>query len=327
MLRTLLVVVLCLSAAVVQARCNGKDVRAYLSDPQRAALQRKAGATPYGQGNHWIATRGTRTIHIVGTMHVNDHRLNRVMRNLRQIIPQVDAVLLEVSPTQAKRFWTSLKGQKDLFVLPGGTSVHTVMSTDGWQNLTDAAQQRKLNPDEVAKLQPWLLSMLLTGSSCGPQGMFASNGLDNRIEKVARRNRIPIGSLETVESAIRMLSRRSLADQVRMLEFDLLQADNGDNAYITTREAYFDQDMAAAMILEKWRYLRDIPGSKATRARLWRQYENDLLSHRNRNWIPVIRRTSGNTLFVAVGAAHLPGKYGVVNLLRQAGYKMQRAAF
>jgi uncharacterized protein YbaP (TraB family) len=51
------------------------------------------------------------------------------------------------------------------------------------------------------------------------------------------------------------------------------------------------------------------------------RYENELLIGRNRNWIPKIIATAKNgPVFVAVGAMHLPGTNGVLNLLRNEGY-------
>jgi uncharacterized protein YbaP (TraB family) len=52
-----------------------------------------------------------------------------------------------------------------------------------------------------------------------------------------------------------------------------------------------------------------------------------LIVQRNRNWIPQIEKMldgrKGDTLIV-VGALHLPGKDGVVHLLQQDGYKVER---
>lgn len=327
MLRTFLTLLLCLSALSAHARCSGADIRPHLTASQRTALQREVASVPFGQGNHWIATRGSQTIHIVGTMHVNDSRLNKVMRNLNPVIGRADAILLEVSHPEAERFWQTIKEQKPLFFLPKGQNIQDLMSADGWQTLNNIADAKRLNVEKLVKLRPWLLSMLLTGSSCGPSGMFASNGLDNRIEKRARRKRIPVGSLETVESAIQMLSRQPLNDQVQMLQFDLLRTDSNDHGFVTTREAYFDQVMAEAMILERWRFERDFPGPRGNRSRLWQRHQDDLLARRNKSWMPIIRRTKGDLLIVAVGAAHLPGRDGVLNLLRKAGYKMQRTTF
>jgi uncharacterized protein YbaP (TraB family) len=51
------------------------------------------------------------------------------------------------------------------------------------------------------------------------------------------------------------------------------------------------------------------------------KYGKILLVNRNRNWVhkldQIMKRTS---VFVAVGAGHLPGKDGLINLLREMGY-------
>ena len=53
----------------------------------------------------------------------------------------------------------------------------------------------------------------------------------------------------------------------------------------------------------------------------WKGFEDILLANRNRNWIGIMESAmkQGSQIF-AVGAGHLPGKDGVINLLRQAGY-------
>jgi uncharacterized protein YbaP (TraB family) len=53
----------------------------------------------------------------------------------------------------------------------------------------------------------------------------------------------------------------------------------------------------------------------------WKGFEDILLANRNRTWIAIMESAmkQGTQIF-AVGAGHLPGKDGVINLLRQAGY-------
>jgi uncharacterized protein YbaP (TraB family) len=49
-----------------------------------------------------------------------------------------------------------------------------------------------------------------------------------------------------------------------------------------------------------------------------------LLYNRNRNWVSKLSDLMvSNSLVVAVGAGHLPGDKGVINLLRKAGYKVE----
>ena len=53
-------------------------------------------------------------------------------------------------------------------------------------------------------------------------------------------------------------------------------------------------------------------------------YEELLLTQRNKNWIPqIIAMSKEMPTFFAVGAGHLGGKNGVINLLRQEGVKMK----
>ena len=56
-------------------------------------------------------------------------------------------------------------------------------------------------------------------------------------------------------------------------------------------------------------------------------FEGDLLVGRNRAWMPRILDHPGDTVVVAVGAAHLSGEDGVLQLLEHAGYRLDRGPF
>ena len=49
-----------------------------------------------------------------------------------------------------------------------------------------------------------------------------------------------------------------------------------------------------------------------------------LLYNRNRNWAEKLKiLMNDKSLVVAVGAGHLPGEKGLINLLKKAGYKVE----
>ncbi|GHF39812.1 TraB/GumN family protein [Seohaeicola zhoushanensis] len=327
MIRLLAALLISLLAVQAQARCQGVDLRDHLDASQSAALARELKQMPYAEGNHWIARKGARTIHIVGTMHVNDPRLNGVMRRLSPVIRAADAVLLEVTGPEGRKFWETPEKNIDLFVIRKGPGLSEVMSQTGWERLSRAALQIGLDPRRAERIQPWFLSIMLAESFCGPRGFRPQNGLDERIEQVAARAGVPMGSLETVATAIAALSRGSLADQARLLEYDLASATGNDHTYVTLREAYFEEKMGSGMVLEKWQFLANGPGGPRERQRLWKNYTADILDMRNRAWAPRIIGTPGDLLVVAVGAAHLPGREGVLNLLARTGYRLERAPF
>jgi uncharacterized protein YbaP (TraB family) len=52
-----------------------------------------------------------------------------------------------------------------------------------------------------------------------------------------------------------------------------------------------------------------------------------LLNSRNIEWVKKLQTLmKEQSLVVAVGAGHLPGQKGVINLLRKAGYKVEPVA-
>lgn len=327
MFRFLLVAVLCLHAASAQARCTGRDLRPGLTEAQTAQMMREVTNTPFAYGNHWIATKNDRTVHVIGTMHVNDPRLRGVMRRLEPTIANADAVLFEITNRDFEKFWNTLEPSSPFFFIQRGATLPDVMSEQDWSALQQSASILGMDPRVTARLRPWVLSMLLSRSSCGPRGPFADNGLDSRIETLAIRNRIPIGSLERPDYHSTLEARRPLRDRAKVLLYELRNQKAADSGFITIREAYFEQKVTQGLVLEKWRFLAQVPGKPSDRARLWRQYDNDLLAQRNRHWIPRILKTPGKTIVVAVGAAHLPGRSGVLNLLKRAGYTLKPARF
>jgi uncharacterized protein len=53
------------------------------------------------------------------------------------------------------------------------------------------------------------------------------------------------------------------------------------------------------------------------------QYEDVLLTNRNRNWVVKLNTLlKDKALVIAVGAGHLPGDKGLINLLRKEGYTL-----
>lgn len=90
------------------------------------------------------------------------------------------------------------------------------------------------------------------------------------------------------------------------------------------KELYLKQDLDAALkernlMIEKGEeQLADEPFS------LKKSAEDDLRVGRNKKWIPVIKENvQKSSCLIAVGALHLPGEEGLVQLLREEGYTLK----
>ena len=314
-----------LGAGTADARCSGIDYRTRLTPAELTTLKREAAKIPFAYGNHWVATRNGQRIHVIGTMHGGDTRMAKVMRTLRPVIRSADEVLFEI--TGDKVGPDSFERSIDHFLLPQNRRLHDLFADATWDTVSQLALARGLNPTKVDTLQPWAASMFLINDGCTPLGFGTTLGLDDRIERYARRKGIPIGSLETTDESFSALSRVPLGDQVRSFEIELamLLADKPDDA--TAVEAYFEQSLWEAMIMHQWSLRQYVDTSERELDRHWRRFENNMINWRNKNWINRILRTKGDTIVVAVGGAHLPGKSGLLNLLQARGFNLERAAW
>lgn len=119
-----------------------------------------------------------------------------------------------------------------------------------------------------------------------------------------------IGGLETAEYQMSMFDSIPYDVQARMLVASIQQeGGNSDEEYSKMVGLYKDQNITAmgSLITEEGDEMAD--------------YENLLLTNRNRNWIPVMAEMMADrATFFAVGAGHLGGPKGVIALLREAGY-------
>jgi uncharacterized protein YbaP (TraB family) len=60
--------------------------------------------------------------------------------------------------------------------------------------------------------------------------------------------------------------------------------------------------------------------------RAYPELQEKIVDERNRRWLPQIEKflQRGEETLVVVGAAHLVGKNGVIELLRRRGYRLEQ---
>jgi uncharacterized protein YbaP (TraB family) len=118
--------------------------------------------------------------------------------------------------------------------------------------------------------------------------------------------------LETMDFQMSMFDSIPYAEQVKMLMKAAKGGGSGDESFAELVKMYKSQDIEAmAQMME------EEDGSLAN-------YQTLLITKRNKSWIPQMEvQMKEKITFFAVGAGHLGGKEGVVNLLRQAGYTLK----
>jgi uncharacterized protein len=148
-------------------------------------------------------------------------------------------------------------------------------------------------------------------------GFSPTHGVDAHFMQRAAREGKPVAGLETVGDQVHALSSAPIEEQIealrQMLQPPAALRERFDDLHAAWRQG--DAGRLERLMLDEM--VERTPVS----ARL-------LNSDRNARWLPQIEamlQAPGNTL-VIVGALHLVGEVGVVELLRGAGYRVERVA-
>ena len=94
--------------------------------------------------------------------------------------------------------------------------------------------------------------------------------------------------------------------------------------FVTLMHQYFAEEHAAALEVSRIVALRDTPMTQDAFDAAWDAFIDVILNQRNLAWMDRIAENTAERIVIAVGAGHLGGDTGLLNLLEQAGYTITR---
>ena len=167
---------------------------------------------------------------------------------------------------------------------------------------------KSLNTLKPAALELFLLSFI------GPKTISTKNPeLDIYFQDEGKKHRDKIIGLETVEFQLDLFFKTPIEDQKKRLLFVIHEMDAARKNINAINILYQQQDLEG---INKFMLITD---------KEYTVEEKDaMLKNRNLKWIaelPAIMKEQ--PAFIAVGAAHLAGEYGLINQLRLKGYTVK----
>ncbi|WP_224826607.1 TraB/GumN family protein [Cognatishimia sp. MH4019] len=309
------------------ARCEGASVLDSLSAPQQAELEQTVAQTPFPKGLLWRAEKGDTVLHLIGTMHIYDPRLDPILARIQPLIPAADLILLETTKSAEAQMQSDMASRPELLFITEGPTLPDLLPEPIWQTLANQARARQIPAFMAAKFQPWYLSLMLAVPPCAMEAMVSGQrGLDHMIMDQAEIAGVPTQALEPYDTLFTLFGQEPMAEQIEMLQATIAMNRDADALFATLLATYFAEQHVKAWHISRLAAY-DMPGvSPDAIDAMFTEMEDVLLIRRNRNWMPVIAEATRqhDTLMIAMGAAHLGGRDGVLNLLAQDGYTLTR---
>ncbi len=205
-----------------------------------------------------------------------------------------------------------------LMLAPDGPGWTAALSADEKQRL-DQNLKKFVGPglEQMAVFKPSAVSatLALMATRAALEDtlkMYKGEPIDGWIAKQGRKKRKQLVALESLKEQFELLyNSDSLPAQIKQLQALIQQFDSLD---IYTTELYFAflaQDHQAMQAIAA-KHAGQIGGLET------------LLYDRNKRWLDTLPQLMAqNPTFIAVGALHLSGDQGVIQLLRHAGYTVK----
>lgn len=311
----------------VEDGCQGSDLFERMAPETRNALAAAAMAAPFPSGNHWLASRGDSTIHLIGTFHVFDPRMTPHMRKLMPVLHKADLILLEATEDDMAQLKKDLASKPEMIFVTGPTLPDRLEPAE-WNALRSELELRGIPGFFAAKFQPWYVTMILSIPPCAASQMTeGSTGFDQLIMTAAREMGTPTMALEPYDTVFRVFGGMTPEEQLESVRAAMASAPMATDMLVTMKNAYFREEHRLLWEVARQQSIdaaSDPEQGKADFERL----EDALINDRNLAWMDRIRaEAAGRTLVVAVGAGHLAGHKGLLNLLAEDGYEIRRQDF
>lgn len=306
------------------AQCQGRDLIADLPTDQRAALDVAVADTPFARGLLWQATRGDTRMVIFGTYHIRHDLTDAHLDALRPHLAAADTAFFEMNLADKALAQSAFAREPDLMFITDGPTLPDLLSEDEWQLFKTQMQARGFPGFMAAKMKPIWGTMLLGIGPCQAQsGAMQATGIDEALARTATELDVPDRSLEDWRTVMTLIDTFDSGDQIELLRLSFAFADRADDLQHTLLQRYL-----AGQVALIWEFSRMLSleqgGPNADRD--FATFENLLLTQRNTAWVDLLTQQSGD-VFVAAGAAHLPGENGVLHLLEQEGFAITPLPF
>ena len=269
---------------------------------------------PAGKSNNTLLWKITgkgldKPSYLFGTIHMLCEEDALLSANMKKAIQAADEIYLEVDMDNLGELLSGFSKLR----MNGDTTLQDLLSKEDYEKVKNYFESREsmLPFSMLETFKPILAASTLEQ---GELPCSTPSSMEQVIVMEAKKKDIPIKGLETMIYQASMLDSIPYKYQAEQLVnyIDKAGKENESSEMDELMKAYNSQDLAKleAMLLKS-----DVGIASFT---------DILLYNRNRNWVKKLKELlPGKSLVIAVGAGHLPGNQGVINLLKKEGYSVE----
>lgn len=242
---------------------------------------------------------------VFGTMHMLCPEDAKLSLSMHLVLDRVKQLYFEVDMDDMVQVFGSLTA----LAMKDGTKLSDLLSAEDYEKVKNYFDGKLPLPFAMMEsYKPMLLSAMIEEQSLPCK---ATNGMEMVILEESNKRKLEVKGLETMAYQAGLFDSIPYKEQAEELVKAIDSSSVEDGTVDSLLHTYRAQN------LEK---INDLTvHTEGTEGK----YLDLLLYNRNRNWASQFDTiATNNPVLIAVGAGHLPGKEGLLDLLRKKGYKV-----
>ena len=261
----------------------------------------------------WAIHGDHNTVYLAGSVHLLKAEDSKLPAGFDRAYKGSKAIVMELAMDKvdpmATASWMMENG-----MLKEGTTLRATIGDERYNRVSKEAERLGVPMEAAEMLQPWVLALQLIEMQYMQLGFDPQKGVEQQLTHEAQADGKPISGLETMDEQLGVLQGLSKSDQVKFLDMAVSEMHDVGSETQSVVTAWRSGDAAklAALLSDEY---KSFPN-------LYRV----LVTERNKRWVPQIEKLlHGNQdVFVVVGALHLVGDGGLLDLMRHDGYKPEQ---
>jgi len=286
--------------------CFAGPVSAYECQPLEPVQQQGRIAIEHERGLLWRINKvGTQPSYLFGTIHVSDPAITDLPEPVATALKRSEQFVMEAQLDGA----AMLTFAQAMF-FRDGTQLSDLIDADLYERAETLLANYGIPPMAVQSLKPWAAFMTLS--------MPPDTGLplDLVLKRRAQEHGMPVHGLETVTEQAAIFEELKQSTQLQLLRDSICHYETLQGDMAEMKQLYLQRNLAGLFSYHnKYRLHASADYRQLMKRLLWDR--NQLMVERMQS------RLDKGGVFVAVGAMHLAGEQGILNLLESVGYQVK----
>ncbi|MDX2428380.1 MAG: TraB/GumN family protein [Xanthomonadales bacterium] len=253
-----------------------------------------------------IQKNGQQAGYLLGTIHSEDPRVLDFSEDFLHKLKENEVFAMEMIPNLP-----TLERLTAYMNYPPGKSLESVIGNERYTALQSALSGNQVPAEFLSRMKPWA-AMIALSTPRPETGFFMDFSLSLR----ASGSGLELVGLETLEQQLSFLENMPMPMQLSLLDQAIAEYGQVLEVHDQMVDTYLENNLVALQLLSDEQL--EAVGENASDYFM----ESGIHARNQRMAQALLQQLENKTVFVAVGALHLPGEEGLLNILRQHGFEL-----